>query len=170
MPGDDTRPAVPAIARELHRVDRTFPLLAHEDWTRLFDHLAEAWRRTVRDHLRLYDSMPATLRGRLEGLILVFLAEKRFVGCAGLELTDAMRVTIAAQACALVVNRSDGFFDNVLFHRILPDTLLQCGALRLSSDNNSTATTSTQDAVNLDTQRSAWETLPTCRCRTPRGP
>jgi ppGpp synthetase/RelA/SpoT-type nucleotidyltranferase len=46
VPGDDTGPSVPPIARALHRVDRTFPLLAHEDWTRLFDHLAEAWRRT----------------------------------------------------------------------------------------------------------------------------
>jgi ppGpp synthetase/RelA/SpoT-type nucleotidyltranferase len=52
--GDETNPepggaegrAVPPVARALHRVDRTFPLLAHEDWTRLFDHLAEAWRRT----------------------------------------------------------------------------------------------------------------------------
>lgn len=43
--GEDTRSAVPPMARALHRVDRTFPLLAHEDWARLFDHLAEAWRR-----------------------------------------------------------------------------------------------------------------------------
>ncbi len=37
---------VPRVARALHRVDHTFPLLAHEDWNRLFEHLAEAWRRT----------------------------------------------------------------------------------------------------------------------------
>ncbi len=36
---------VPDVARALHRVDRTFPLIDHADWTRLFDHLAEAWRR-----------------------------------------------------------------------------------------------------------------------------
>lgn len=46
VPAGEARPAVPPIAGALHRVDRTFPLLAHEDWTRLFDHLAEAWRRT----------------------------------------------------------------------------------------------------------------------------
>ena len=38
--------AVPEVARALHRIDRTFPLRDHHDWTRLFDHLAEAWRRT----------------------------------------------------------------------------------------------------------------------------
>lgn len=46
----------------------------------------------------------------------------------------------------------DGFYDQVLFHRILPNTLLQCGALRSSSS-------ATDDAVNLDTQhRPAWDT------------
>ena len=44
--GNDATSDVPRVARELHRIDRTFPLLAHDDWTRLFDHLAEAWRRT----------------------------------------------------------------------------------------------------------------------------
>lgn len=44
---DGVPPAgIPEVARALHRVDRTFPLLVHEDWVRLFDHLAEAWRRT----------------------------------------------------------------------------------------------------------------------------
>jgi hypothetical protein len=43
---DGSDAAVPEVARALHRVDRTFPLLEHGDWTRLFDHLAEAWRRT----------------------------------------------------------------------------------------------------------------------------
>jgi ppGpp synthetase/RelA/SpoT-type nucleotidyltranferase len=36
---------IPSIARALHRVDRTFPLLPSDRWTRLFDHLAEAWHR-----------------------------------------------------------------------------------------------------------------------------
>jgi ppGpp synthetase/RelA/SpoT-type nucleotidyltranferase len=37
---------IPPIARALHRVDRTFPLLTSDRWCRLFDHLAEAWHRT----------------------------------------------------------------------------------------------------------------------------
>ena len=36
---------------------------------------------------------------RLKQLALLLLAEKEFAGAAGLELTDAMRVSIAAQAC-----------------------------------------------------------------------
>ena len=36
---------------------------------------------------------------KLRELALLFLAEKQFTGAHGLELTDAMRVSIAAQAC-----------------------------------------------------------------------
>jgi MtfA peptidase len=36
---------------------------------------------------------------KLRALVLVFLAEKEFAEAGGVELTDAMRVSIAAQAC-----------------------------------------------------------------------
>jgi Mlc titration factor MtfA (ptsG expression regulator) len=36
---------------------------------------------------------------KLKELVLLFLAEKQFTGAHGLELTDEMRVAIAAQAC-----------------------------------------------------------------------
>lgn len=41
----------------------------------------------------------------LGGHMQVFLDEKSFEGCGGLELTDEMRVTIAAQACLLLLHR-----------------------------------------------------------------
>jgi Mlc titration factor MtfA (ptsG expression regulator) len=52
-----------------------------------------------------YRGMPAPLREQLQGLVKRFLHEKTFVGCAGLEVTEEMRVTIAAQACLLLLNR-----------------------------------------------------------------
>jgi len=42
----------------------------------------------------------------LRNLIRVFLAEKKFEACGGLEMTDKIRVTIAAQACILLLNRA----------------------------------------------------------------
>jgi Mlc titration factor MtfA (ptsG expression regulator) len=45
-----------------------------------------------------YGGMPAPLREQLHSLVKRFLHEKTFVGCAGLEVTEEMRVTIAAQA------------------------------------------------------------------------
>ena len=46
---------------------------------------------------------------QLQKLIRVFLAEKKFEGCGGLEMTDEIRVTIAAQVCILLLNRAEFF-------------------------------------------------------------
>lgn len=54
--------------------------------------------------------LPAPLQLRLKQQIQVFLAEKTFIGCDGLEITDEMRVTIAAQACLLILARSRGYY------------------------------------------------------------
>jgi Mlc titration factor MtfA (ptsG expression regulator) len=64
-----------------------------------------AWRSILRRRVPLYRQLPADLQHQLRRRILVFLAEKPFLGCAGLEVTDEMRVTIAAQACLLRLNR-----------------------------------------------------------------
>jgi Mlc titration factor MtfA (ptsG expression regulator) len=50
-----------------------------------------------------YRAMPAPQRRQLERLVQQFLHQKKFVGCGGLELTDEMRVTIAGQACLLLL-------------------------------------------------------------------
>jgi len=54
---------------------------------------------------------------RLEALICVFLAEKDFEGCDGLEMRDKIRVVIAAQACLLILNLDHVFYQKV--HTIL---------------------------------------------------
>jgi Mlc titration factor MtfA (ptsG expression regulator) len=48
--------------------------------------------------------LPAT--PKLRELVLLFLAEKEFAGAHGLELTDEMRVSIAAQACLPILELS----------------------------------------------------------------
>src|SRR5271170_1441443 len=52
-------------------------------------------------------------RSELEGLVRVFLAEKSFEGCGGLELTEEMKVTIAAQACLLLLHRENDMYPGV---------------------------------------------------------
>ncbi|MEP6502467.1 MAG: M90 family metallopeptidase [Betaproteobacteria bacterium] len=69
-----------------------------------------AWRTTLRKRVPLYRQLPAELQHQLRRRILVFLAEKPFLGCAGLEVTDEMRVTIAAQACLLRLNQGGPLF------------------------------------------------------------
>jgi Mlc titration factor MtfA (ptsG expression regulator) len=46
----------------------------------------------------------------LEGHIQIFLAEKEFKGCAGLEITDEVKVTIAANACILLLHRKTDYY------------------------------------------------------------
>jgi Mlc titration factor MtfA (ptsG expression regulator) len=52
-------------------------------------------------------------RHELEGLVRVFVTEKHFEGCAGLELTDEIKLTIAAQACLLLLHRETDIYPNV---------------------------------------------------------
>lgn len=60
--------------------------------------------------------LPPELRARLESLMAVFIAEKEFIGCNGLVVSDEMRVTIAAMACLLVLGRR-GHYDQL--HSVL---------------------------------------------------
>ncbi len=52
-----------------------------------------------------YSRMPAELQAQLRLLVQGFLHEKKFAGCEDLEVSDEMRVVIAAQACTLLLNR-----------------------------------------------------------------
>jgi Mlc titration factor MtfA (ptsG expression regulator) len=68
------------------------------------------WRQILRRRLPYFRIMPTDLQLQLKKHIQVFLAEIPFVGCAGLVISDEMRVTIAAQACLLILNRRGADF------------------------------------------------------------
>ncbi len=53
----------------------------------------------------VYARLPLELQRALEGKINVFLSQIDFHGHEGLKITEEMRLTIAAQACLLVVNK-----------------------------------------------------------------
>lgn len=65
-----------------------------------------AWRRILQRQVPLYRRLPADLKLRLQRAVAVFVAEKQFIGCGGLAVTDEMRVTVAAHACLLWLARS----------------------------------------------------------------
>jgi MtfA peptidase len=72
-----------------------------------------AWREILRRRMPYFARMPADLQLQLKRHIQVFLAEKQFIGCADLELTEEMRVTIAAQACLLLLGRRTDYYTNL---------------------------------------------------------
>lgn len=69
-----------------------------------------AWRDILRQRVPYVRGLPADLQLQLKQHIQVFLAEKPFIGCGGLRITDEIRVTIAAQACLLILNRPTAYY------------------------------------------------------------
>ncbi len=65
---------------------------------------AEAWGVLERN-LPYLKSLTSEDRGELAGLVQIFLDEKRFEGCGGLEITPEIRLVVAAQACMLLLRR-----------------------------------------------------------------
>jgi Mlc titration factor MtfA (ptsG expression regulator) len=65
----------------------------------------DEWHKLLDRNVPYVKLLSPEERKELEGLIHVFLGEKSFEGCGGLELTDEIRVTIAAQACQLLLGR-----------------------------------------------------------------
>ena len=64
-----------------------------------------AWLAMLARNIPVYRRMPPALREQLHKLVQQFLYQKKFVGCEGLEIDDEIRVTIAGQACLLLLNR-----------------------------------------------------------------
>jgi Mlc titration factor MtfA (ptsG expression regulator) len=82
--------------------------------------LPPAWLRIVERHVPLYGRLAAGDRRELLGHVQVFLAEKRFEGCGGLEITDEIRLTIAAQACLLLLRRDATYYPTLLSILVYP--------------------------------------------------
>jgi hypothetical protein len=72
--------------------------------------LPDDWIDILKRNIPLYSLLPAGLQKQLHGHINIFLHDKQFIGCGGLEMTDEIRLTIAAQACMLLLNRETGYY------------------------------------------------------------
>lgn len=65
---------------------------------------SEEYLKILDSNFRVYKKLPEHQQKKLFGLIHIFLDEKDFTACEGLEMNDEIRVTIAAQACLLLLN------------------------------------------------------------------
>jgi MtfA peptidase len=79
-----------------------------------------AWREIVERNVPIFVRLPANDQAELLQHTQVFLAEKHFEGCAGLELTDEIRVTIAAQACVLLLHRDTDYYPELTTILVYP--------------------------------------------------
>ncbi|MBD1945190.1 zinc-dependent peptidase [Coleofasciculus sp. FACHB-712] len=80
------------------------------------------WNAIVENNLPVYFFLSPAERKRLQGHIQVFLAEKQFIGCGGLAVTEEMKVIIAAVACLLLLNQRETYFPKLRSILVYPST------------------------------------------------
>ncbi|HTU25410.1 MAG TPA: M90 family metallopeptidase [Pirellulales bacterium] len=90
-----------------------------------------AWLEYLDRNVAHYPLLPPAEQAKLRRDTQIFVAEKNWEGCGGLTVTDEMRVTIAAQACLLLLGLNTGVFDRVLSILIYPREYVVPAARRL---------------------------------------
>jgi Mlc titration factor MtfA (ptsG expression regulator) len=78
------------------------------------------WAAILERNMPLYGRLSPEDKRELQGHIQIFLAEKDFEGCGGLEITDEIRVTIAAQACILLLHRDTDYYPGLYSILVYP--------------------------------------------------
>ncbi len=101
-----------------------------------------AWTAMLEQNIGIYRRLPANLREQLQKLVLQFLHEKTFTGVTGLEITDEIRVTIAAEACMLILNRGSDVYPGLRYIIVYPTAFIarhnhvnEAGVVDLSAHN-----------------------------------
>ncbi len=81
--------------------------------------LSDHQRGIIAKQVPLIQKLPVELHEKLWGKVNLFLNQVEFVGCNGLEVTEDMKLSIAAQACLLVAN-NDTWYDHLSSVLIYP--------------------------------------------------
>lgn len=83
---------------------------------------SEKERVILRREVPIYNRLPDEQRGVLEGMIHIFMHEKNFEACGGLEeVTEEMRLVISANACLLQLNRKADYYEDLRSILVYPE-------------------------------------------------
>ena len=85
------------------------------------------WRAIIAKNVPYAAVLGPGDRDELIGHVQVFLAEKHFEGCGGMQVTDEVRVTIAAQACVLLLHRDTDYYPGLSSILVYPTAYLVPG-------------------------------------------
>ncbi len=80
----------------------------------------DSWQQILQTNIGIYTKLPMALRGQLHREIRLFLQDKTFYGCDGLVITDEIRVTIAGEACLLLLNRATNHYYQLHYILVYP--------------------------------------------------
>lgn len=84
----------------------------------------DEWVEIVERNIAVYRNLPMPLRLQLRKLIKQFLHQKIFSGSGGLVITDEIRVTIAAEACMLLLNRKTNVYPSLRYIIVYPTAFI----------------------------------------------
>ncbi|HED53192.1 MAG TPA: zinc-dependent peptidase [Phycisphaerales bacterium] len=99
---------------------------------RLFETpLPDAWWVIIDRNVPYIRSLTDEDRKELGGHIQILLHEKRFEGCGGLEMTDEIRLTIAAQAAVLLLHRKTDYYPTLRSILVYPHAYFSAAERRL---------------------------------------
>ena len=71
------------------------------------------WLNIIQSNLAIYTHLTAGQQKELQGHVQIFIKEKQFIGCLGLQITEEIKVTIAAIACLLLFGDRKTYFPNL---------------------------------------------------------
>jgi Mlc titration factor MtfA (ptsG expression regulator) len=83
-----------------------------------------AWEAIIDTNVAIARRLAPPERTKLHELVQVFIAEKSWEGCGGLVLTEEIQVTIAAQACMLVLRRDASLYVDVASILVYPSVMI----------------------------------------------
>jgi MtfA peptidase len=86
------------------------------------DPIPPTWREIVERGVPIASHLTLSEREKLLRLVQVFLRDKHIEGCDGLAVTEEMRVTIAAQACVLLLQLDAGCYPGLRTVLVYPGT------------------------------------------------
>jgi Mlc titration factor MtfA (ptsG expression regulator) len=78
------------------------------------------WLPILHRNVAHYEFLSEPEQARLRDDLRIFIAEKNWEGCGGLKMTDEIKVTIAAQACLLVLGMPPNYYERVLSILVYP--------------------------------------------------
>lgn len=79
------------------------------------------WQAILDEQVGHYALLGGKEQQKLRDAVQIMLAEKTWEGCRGLDLTDDIRVTIAALAAVMILGFDDYYFDNVATILVYPN-------------------------------------------------
>lgn len=76
-------------------------------------HFKDEWEQILQDNIAVYEKFSDELKQKLKTHILLFLNRVEFEGVREQQIDDEVKLTIAAQACLLIVNQ-----EQYIYHKL----------------------------------------------------